>query len=436
LKKIRILLGLGLILGLLLVSCERLPIDIPGLLGDNTTPTVPTALPGEKTPTPQVTTTISETPAPATELTIWVPPEMDPTLETGASQLFANQLQIFSETHGDLEIHVRVKAESGVSGLLNSLTATSSSAPDALPDLIVLSRSDLEMAALKGLIFALDGLTEIPDDPNWYPFAKEMALLQGSTFGLPFAGDALAMVYRPSNLPDFSGEWGYFVEENMTLTFAAGSDLALWPLALYQSEGGTVQDNQRRPTLEVEPLTEILRIIREGVDSNVFPQSLMEYQTDDQVWAAFSDGQTDAVITMISNFLNEGPADSSAMPLFAFSESTITIGTGLSWAVATPQSYRQPIAVELAEFLVEPEFLKQWTLEAGYIPPRPSALEGWGDQILRSTVSQVALTTRLRPSNDIMTSVAPILRDATQQILMNMMDPAQAALLAVESLEE
>jgi ABC-type glycerol-3-phosphate transport system substrate-binding protein len=381
-------------------------------------------------------TTIVETPLPVAEMIIWVPPEMDPSLETEASKLFANQLQIFSEMHGDLDIQVRVKAASGVSGLLNALTATSDSAPDIMPDLIVLSRPDLETAALKGLIYPLDELTQIPDDPDWYQFAKDMALLQGSTFGLPFAGDGLALVYRPSNLLEFSGEWDYLIEENVPLTFPAGSDLAFWPLSLYLSEGGTIQDSQRRPHLDEEPLTEILRVIQEGVESGVLSESLLEYQTDNQAWAAFSDGQTDAVVTMVSNFLKEGPADSSLIPLFSFSESTITIGGGYSWAIATPQGNRQALAVELAEFLVEPNFLEGWTLAAGYIPPRPSALQGWPDQNLRSIVGQIALTTQLRPSTDLLTSIGPILKESTRQILMNMVDPAQAALLAVESLEE
>jgi len=317
LKKIRILFGLGMLLVLILTGCDGLPVNIPGLVGEDATPTASAVIPGDATLTPQATTT-AETPSPVTEMTLWVPPEMDPSLETEASRLFENRLRIFSEMHGDLDIHVRVKAADGVSGLLNALTATSASAPEIIPDLVVLSRPDLETAALKGLIYPLDELTEIPDDPDWYPFAKEMALLQGSTFGLPFAGDALALVYRPSNLPEFSGEWGYLAEENIHLTFPAGSDLAFWPLALYLSEGGTIQDNQRRPTLDAEPLTEILRVIQAGVESNVFSESLLEYQTDNQSWAAFNDGQTDAVITMISNFLKEGPADSSLVPLFTF----------------------------------------------------------------------------------------------------------------------
>jgi len=44
--------------------------------------------------------------------------------------------------------------------------------------------------------------------------------------------------------------------------------------------------------------------------------------------------------------------------------------------------------------------------------------------------------TRLRPSNDIVLSLGPILREGTRQMLQSLADPVQAAQLAVESLED
>jgi ABC-type glycerol-3-phosphate transport system substrate-binding protein len=107
----------------------------------------------------------------------------------------------------------------------------------------------------------------------------------------------------------------------------------------------------------------------------------------------------------------------------------------MAWAVATPQENRQALAVDLAEFLVQPDFLAEWSMAAGYLPPRPSSLEGWQNQSLRSTLSQVALMTQLRPSNDILTTIGPIMREGVRQILQGAVDPAQAAQVAVESLE-
>jgi ABC-type glycerol-3-phosphate transport system substrate-binding protein len=434
LKRIKMIVNIGLVAVLLLSACESLPFEIPWLVNDVPTPTKASEEVGEATPTPDTTPAVEETPQPVTRLTIWVPPEMDPELETEASVLFANRLKAFSEANDGIEISVRIKASSGVGGLLDALTASSSAAPGTLPDIIALSRTDMETAALKGLITALDGMTDIPDDPDWFSFSREMALIQGSTFGLPFTGDALALVYRPEAIPEFPTTWSGIYEEDLVLAFPTEHDQSLYPMALYLAEGGALQDPQRRPMLEVDPLAEGFRLFEVCVESGTFPEWLNQYQTFGQVWTAFRDGQVDLAVAWVSNFLQERPEDALMMPLIPGSEGAVSLGTGMSWAVATPETHRHPMAVALAEFLVAPEYLASWSLAAGYIPPRPSALEGWQNQMIRTTISQIALMTHLRPSNDVVLILGPVMRDGTRQIMQDLVDPAQAAQMAVESL--
>ncbi len=435
-KKLKALLISGLILALMLSACESLPFDLPWLTEDIPTPTQSNGVTDNATPTPEVTPTMEATTEPVTELTLWVPSEMDPTLDSEASRLFANQLQYFSDLHDGLVIHVRVKATSGTGGLLDALTATSAAAPDALPDLIALSRQDLETAALKNLVYPLDGMTAIPDDADWFAFTREMALLQGSTFCLPFAGDALVLVYRPASFDDFPATWEEIFAGQIALAFAAESDQALFQLALYQSAGGSIQDNQRRPVLEVDPLSDVFRLLKTGVEEGILPDWLNQYQTPDQVWTAFREGQVNLAVTWLSNYLQELPADTIVTPLLPMSAGAVSFGGGMSWAVATSEVNHQAVAVELAEFLLQPDFLASWSIAAGIIPTRPSALESWNNQSLRSTVNQIAMMTLLRPSNDLIASLGPILREGTRQMLQSLSDPVQAAQVAIESLEE
>jgi ABC-type glycerol-3-phosphate transport system substrate-binding protein len=437
LKRVTIILGVGLILALFLTACEGLPFELPWLTDDLPTPATPTDVVGEMTATPAMTPEVEETPPPVTSLTIWVPPEMNPELETDDSIRFKNRLDAFSEANAGIVINVRVKAASGAGGLLDALTASSAAAPDSLPDLIALSRPDLETAALKGLVFSMDGMTEIPDDADWYDFTREMALIQGSTFGLPFAADALALVYRTENVPDLPNTWSdLFDEEDLILAFPAEHDQALFLMAMYLAEGGALQDSQRRPQLELTPLTDVFRILEEGVQAGTFPDWLNQYQTSGQVWTAFKDGQVDLAVTWVSNVLQEQPSDARLAALLPGSEGGISLGTGMSWALATPEEHRHPLAVALAEFLVQPEFLADWTNAAGYIPTRPSSLQGWQNQGMRTTISQIATMTVLRPSNEVILSLGPFLRDGSRQVLQGLVDPAQAAQLVIESLGE
>jgi ABC-type glycerol-3-phosphate transport system substrate-binding protein len=114
----------------------------------------------------------------------------------------------------------------------------------------------------------------------------------------------------------------------------------------------------------------------------------------------------------------------------------VTYGTGMSWTVATSDENRQALAVELAEFLVQPDFLAEWSQAIGVIPVRPSALEGWENQSLTTSINQVAKMTLLRPSNDLLSSLGPVLREGTRQMLQGLSNPAQAVQAALESLEE
>ena len=421
---------------MVLAGCEALPLEIPWLTDGDSEPTLSPGQINEITPTPEVSVTDQQPPAAITELTLWVPPEMDPELEIESSRLFAERLESFSEAHDDLVINVRIKAASGAGGLLDALSATNSAAPDIVPDLIVLSRPDLESAALKGIIFPLDGLTDIPDDSDWYGFTRDMALIQGSTFGLPFAGDSLVLVYRPNAISGLPNSWMGLIDDGVELVFPVENDQALFPLTLYLAEGGVIQDSQRRPVLEAEPLEAVFELFQKGVDSGSFPARLNQYQTNSQVWSAFLNEEEDLVVTWLSNYLKEGPADAAIVTLFPMTEEAVSLGTGLGWAVASIDESRRPMAVELAEYLVQAEYLADWTLTAGYIPSRPSALDTWQNQSLRITLNRAASMTRLRPANDTITSIGPILREGTRQVLQNQLSPAEAALAAVDSFED
>jgi len=218
----------------------ELPWDQPTAQPQPTLPEVsqseqPTEGVGEATQTPEPT---------PTELTLWLPPEMDPSGEDQAALLLKSRLDAFAQSH-DIEINIRLKAISGTSGMLDSLTAASAAAPAALPDLLVLSRRDLETAALKSMVYPLDELTAIVDDPDWYPFAHEMSLIQGVGYGIPFIGDPLAMVYNSSKaqpLPDWAG----ISTDGMSFIFPAEDSQAIFPLTLYLAMGGNVMDSQRR----------------------------------------------------------------------------------------------------------------------------------------------------------------------------------------------
>ena len=185
-----------------------------------------------------------------------MPPQFDPFAETEAGALLQAKLNEFVARRPGLQVEVRVKAENGTNGLINALTTTRSAAPSVMPDLVALSRANLESATAKGLLHPLDGLTTLPDDPDWYPYAHQIAHIQNTTYGLPFAGNALALVGYRAPLPS---AWNDLPGETLFI-FPAADSRALFTLSLYLSAGGTLQDTQGRLKLDEAILAKVLTL--------------------------------------------------------------------------------------------------------------------------------------------------------------------------------
>ena len=226
-------------------------IQLPFLTPD-AQPTTPTPVPQTPTPQPPEAATATPPPSAPQSLTLWLPPDFDPSSGSPAGLILSNRILDFTEETG-IEIEVRLKAASGPGSTLKSLTAAAAAAPRALPGVTALSRPDLENAALKGLVHPLDGVSTLIDDPDWYEYARQLAMVQGVTFGLPFAGDSLVIVYRPALVIEPPITWEAIMRLGQPVAFAAGSSQAMLTIAQYRSHGGLVEDAQRRPALEPAP---------------------------------------------------------------------------------------------------------------------------------------------------------------------------------------
>ena len=407
------------------------------------TPSPTSLLPSATAAVNQPTSALTETPATSgtpgsiQELTIWLPPQFDPTSGTPASNLLKERLKTFSDQHNGLQINVRIKAAAGAGGLLDALTATSAAAPLALPDLIALSRDDLEAGALKGILYPFDNQSNTLEDPDWYSFARQMGLVQGTSYGLPFAGDALIMLYRPAQVPVLPTNWTALLQQSNVVAFPAADAQSLVTLTLYESTGGQITDSQRRPILATSNLASVLKIYESGVKNGIFPTWLTSYDTDGQTWQAYQDKRSSWVVTWVTQYLAELPADTSMLPFLPVSDgaTSLTLATGWVWALGNPQSGRRSLSIELANWLVDSDFLSKWTMAAGYLPPRPTSLAGWSNQSLQTLLSQVVISAQLRPSTDLLASLGPVLKDATLQVLKGQTDAVQAAQAASEQLK-
>jgi ABC-type glycerol-3-phosphate transport system substrate-binding protein len=426
-------LSFGLVLlALLLAGC----VGLPGNPFAAAATATPTSAPLPPTSTAVATPPASPTPPGPTTLVVWVPPEFDPAADTPAGDLFNARLAEFTSRRPDIRVEVRAKAVDGAGGLLESLAAAAAAAQGALPDLVALPYPVFQAAGQAGLLRPLNGLTHALDEPDWYDYAREMAHLQNSALGLPFAGDALLQVYRPQVVAQPLQGWQPEGEVGKIFSFAAGDPQALFPLALYQANGGEIIDEQGKPTLIAQPLEELLAFFAQAEGSGVMTEALTEFQVQDQADGAFVAGQADMLATWASHYLRQKPPDAGLALLPAPDQKPFTLMKGWVWALPGLDDSRRELAAELAEFLTESSYLAEWSEAAGYLPARPSALAAWSDSDARVILETVSKSGRLIPANDLLSVLGPALQNATMQILKRASDPASAALEAVQSLEQ
>jgi ABC-type glycerol-3-phosphate transport system substrate-binding protein len=159
--------------------------------------TTPTAVASTQTPVLIMAASATPQPLPPEKIVLWLPPEFDPEDGSPAGIILRDRLKAFENETG-LAVEVRLKASSGPGSTLEALSTAAAAAPAALPGVTALPRADVEIAALKGLIYPLDGISTLIDNADWYAYARQLAMVQGVTFGLPFAGDGQVVVYRPA----------------------------------------------------------------------------------------------------------------------------------------------------------------------------------------------------------------------------------------------
>jgi ABC-type glycerol-3-phosphate transport system substrate-binding protein len=252
---------------------------------------------------------LTATPSAAREahvLRVWLPPQFDPSADTPAAALLKARLDAFVQAHPNLTLDIRIKGDDTTS-LLEILALTHSAAPEALPDLIALPRADLEAAATKGIVHPLDGLTNLLADPDWYSYARQLGHVQDAVYGLPFAGDALAIAYHPSDFEEPPVTWTDLFLKQRYMAILDNDPNSLLQLSLYLSAGKPLLDAANHPSLDEATL---VRVFQKLVGAR-----LLAFQSEQAAWDAFGNGRVDLCLTWTSRFLREPPPDSALLPI-------------------------------------------------------------------------------------------------------------------------
>ncbi|MEN8241692.1 MAG: extracellular solute-binding protein [Chloroflexota bacterium] len=387
-----------------------------------------TATPPAFVPTP----TLEPTATPGTlgvdapiTLQIWLPPEFDPNADSAAAEILQARLDEYSQLHPGVRVETRVKASSGPAGLIESLSGADTAAPLALPDLVLLSSRNAEVAADRGLIYPLQMELDFSPENDWYEFAEELAGGE-TTWGIPFAADGLVMVFRPSQTENPPANWNDFFESGQRLMFPAAEPQALLTTLLYLSEQEAAS-SLAELNLEAASLEGVLQFYQQSQASNLMPYWLTQLDSDQSVWDAYLENQTELAVTWMSRYLQQAPEHLSAAMIPTSSGVPFTLATGWIWSVTSPGTDRQAAAEDLALFLSEAGFSGSWTQAAGYLPAHPSGLTSWEAGPNQSLASIILPAAFPAPNYSTQMTLGAAFQPAVAAILKQELDAAQAA---------
>jgi len=388
-------------------------------------------------PTPEQTTTPDPgLPAGPISLLVWVPAEFDPNTGDDASTLLLERIDDFSNQTPGVRVEVRVKNIEGSGNLLESLSSAKEAAPLALPDLVALPGDQMQIAASQNLIYPLESFLTDQDDSDWYEFALELGQYQNEQYGIPFAAQALVMAYHPIIVGDPPSTWEEIIQTENVLAFPAADPNAYYTLALYQSIGGEIFDENGDLQVDRSLLGEVFNYYFQASTAGVMPLWLNEITSDNPAWGNFMKNQSQMVISWSDRFFDPstGGVNFTAFPTKDGTPFTYT--TGWVWGLTGYDPSRYQVAVDLAEFLTESNFLGEWNLANGYLPTKPGAVAAWPSSSELAFASQILPFATLAPEGNKYPGLGESLAQATIKVLNLESTPGEAVDEVLGSIED
>jgi ABC-type glycerol-3-phosphate transport system substrate-binding protein len=425
-NSVRQIFILGLLI-LLISGCSNLELLQPA------TPTTETSISLTPTPTKAPTPAVSSEPGPI-KLTIWLPPQFAPSQDNEAGILLQERLDTFNQLNPRLQVSYRIKSETGPASLLESLYATSGVAPLVLPDLVLFSASDMQIAAEQSLIYPYPEGYPAEEDSDWYNIASILSSHQNQRYMLPLAADALVMVYNSDLLETAPRTWNDLIIAGNIISFPSADPKSIFTLAQYLSNDGTLIDENENIFLQPEVLSVVFSNYEQALNANILPPNPTQINSDESSWDKFISTNKQIAITWTSRYFAQTDEMLLASTMPTTSGQQFTVIKGWGWALGNPDPEKQIAAAELASFLTEAEFVGPWTQSTYLLPLRPFALSYWENESKQILASQLLPIANLVPSPEILNIVSQPITEAVLDVLTDVLSPEEAAQVAADAL--
>ncbi len=401
-------------------------------------PAEETSRPELMTPPPSeevLTATPTESSQPADKiLRLWLAPAFDPDDGSSAGMLLRERLDAFENNHSGVEVEIRIKEESGVGGLYQSLASATVAAPSVIPDIVSLNPESLQAAAIDDLISPLEPFLEAPTSPAWYDHTVSIARIEGSFYGRPIASETEILAYRTFLFQTPPMTWSNILAGPESFLFPANDPEASFSLAQYLALGGSLVDDVGNPALDPIVLTEVLTFYDSAWNSDILSTTALQYANATETWEALIAERATSAVAPLSEFLLESDLRVySAVPLPTQTEPGAGFAKTWSLAIVNNDTDHQELAAQMIDWLTEPEFLGPWTHALGMLPPTNLALSQWPEGPETSLASSLVTIMRPELPAETITVFGPPIHDAITAVIRDGVKPSNAAVSTAQS---
>lgn len=329
------------------------------------------------------------TESPDDELTIriWWPDEIYPFENEDALDELNDLIAEFNRSTPQYNVTVRVKPHQGSGSIINTLEAAHPIAPNALPDMVLLSRVDMIQAARSGLIRQLEDW--VPDTLrlDLLPNVINLGTLDNILYGLPYALNLYHMTYHPPEGEDVPEEVAVDFQSILATEYPflmPGAPIEQGVanktvLAQYLSAGGRLVDDAEIAILDQEPLLDVLAFYEEAVQNGVLSAEVLDYGTPQDYWEDYLASDMPLAMTDSTLYLQDASAQHQILPIPNIDGRNLVILDGWMWVLTTTNPDQQMGVLQFVEWIMSAETHADFTQTFGILPSRRRALRIWSD---------------------------------------------------------
>lgn len=351
------------------------------------------------------------------ELVVWIPEEFSILVDTDASAILQQRIEDFERQNPGIVVVVRVKASSGSGGILDSLRNTNVAAANALPQIVLLSRTDMEGAVEQALLLPVEEFFHDSNPSTYFSYAREISQLEGIVYGFPFVGDALVGIATD----DFSDlkitSWDEIRAKKVPLYFAANSPQAIFFISQYQSTDGLLVDEQGHASFNNENLMTVLDSFDENAQNRIFQENYSTLNTNEDVWTLLQNGDVKWEINWYSKALQSDIGGLQIFQIPSLGSEPYVSAKGWLWTIVDTDTEVSDVVPEFITFFSDPQFLASFSQTAGYLPVLPTSLALYENSDSIESLNTILTAAHALPENDLILELGPVFRDATLMVL-------------------